>query len=169
MVEEIPPKLPLVICLDGVVGEQVSRYKEGTKTIIVTRIAPGIVEDKISSGLLKINELIDGDKFPIKTDKYTDILDTPSNPMVLIWTDFHGDDVDFTPKTERLIAMERKENHILNLQVMDLQRKLQLATSDIARFIKENRETFKPLIEEIKEIRPTVVTPRTTIRRTKPG
>lgn len=163
MVDKIIPKQPLIICLDGVVGEQVTRYKEGGKTVLLTEISSGIIEEKLASGMIKQEELVDGNLFPIRTDKFSDILDTQSNPMVLVWTDIRGNDVDFTPSMMRELSNLRNENMIMNMQVVRLQKKLAQATSDIGREVRENREIFKPIIEQIQQERPSP--PSQTIKK----
>lgn len=177
MNEEIPTVEPrkyayidFADCVEGIVLSS-ALINEGRDRKILIEVDERILNELIVTKRLKPEEIIQSNRIYVTIpDVYCDDkFYLASNPRITADCDFRGNPISGkTSNIKKLLAMERENNHILNLQVLELERKLQMATSDIARFIKENRETFRPIIEQIKEERPTVMPMGMKIRRTKP-
>lgn len=157
-------------CVEGIVLSS-ALVNEGMDRKILIEVDERIINELIVTGRLKTGEVLEGNRIYVTIpDAYCeDRFFLASNPRITAECDFKGNPIPGkTKNVKRLLVMERELNHTYRLQVLELERKLQMATSDIARFIKENRATFKPIIDQIKEERPTFA-PMAKIRRSKPG
>lgn len=179
-----PRKFEYIDFADGVEGIIFASglSKDRQKKRMFLGVEPRILEEMLKLKLIKRDELYDENGSTslegnyiwaeIPTHKIRNASHLSTNPRLWGFCNFRGEDMTLLLESglsegEYIRGLE-KEVHDLRLQVFDKERKLQMATSDIARFIKENRETFKPIIEQIKEERPAPFTPRTTITKRRP-